>query len=412
MKLSGITIILLLLAGSITAQRVCLTPANDSRINSLSTAKPNNDSEQSFTARDTVANEIITIPVVIHIIFNTAAQNISDAQVMSQLKVLNEDFRRLNADAVNTPAAFRNVAADTKIMFCLAQVDPRGRPTKGIIRRYTNKEYFLGDDGMKYTLAGGDDAWDSKKYLNIWVCNLFGRSLGYATPPGGQADKDGVVINFDVFGTVGNLRAPFNKGRTATHEIGHWMGLKHLWGDANCGSDDVEDTPSQANYNFNCPSFPHLSACSPNINGDMFMNFMDFTDDACMNMFTTGQKIKMRSLFAINRSKNSFLNSFACDSTLATGAPLPDDTIPAVKPAPSISVYPNPVQAYVNIAPVDGYELKGKTAVVFSMSGVKMIQKVLTNTNEKINMMSLPAGVYILSIGEGNERKITKLIKI
>ncbi len=411
MKFSGVLLLILFLYSDAVAQRDCGTPAYESRKQEAGFTRENIAAIQLAVTRDTISNEIITIPVVIHVLFNSPAQNISDAQVLSQLKVLNDDFRRLNSDATSTPNAFLNVAADTRIMFCLAQVDPRGRPTNGIIRRYTDKPHFLGDDAMKFTAAGGDDAWDSKKYLNIWVCNMFGRSLGYATPPGGQADKDGVVINFDVFGTVGNLRAPFNKGRTATHEVGHWMGLKHLWGDDNCGSDDVADTPPQANYNFNCPTFPHLSACSINPSGDMFMNFMDFTNDDCMNMFTNGQKIKMRGMFAINRARNSFLNSFACDSSFASGAPLPNDTLPEAKLAADVKIFPNPVQQYLTIVPLNGYELSGKVISIYNTAGARIMQQKINNSNDKLNMSTLPAGIYILVIGEGNTKKTIKLIK-
>ena len=254
--------------------------------------------------RDTLNNEVIVIPVVVHVLYHTAIQNISDEQVLSQIRVLNNDYRRLNADTINTPFPFKNVAADTRLVFCLAKVDPNGRYTPGIIRKHTNEEVFLADDAMKFSSSGGDNAWDSKKYLNIWVCNLFGRTLGYSVYPGGPADKDGVVIKCDVFGTTANVAAPYNKGRTATHEIGHWLGLKHLWGDADCGDDGIDDTPTQQTYNNYCPSFPHTSSCSINLYGDMFMNFMDFTDDACLNMFTQGQKNRMRSTFALGEPNN------------------------------------------------------------------------------------------------------------
>ncbi len=392
----------------VQAQRTCIAPHLDIQRTNISREVPT----PGVYSRDTVSNEIITIPVVIHLLFNNAAQNISDQQIISQLTALNNDFRRLNADAVNTPLAFQSAAADARIMFCLAQVDPQGRVTKGIVRKYTNLPYFLGDDGMKFSAAGGDDAWDNTKYLNIWVCNMFGRSLGYATAPGTVAEKDGVVINFDVFGTVGNLRADFNKGRTATHEVGHWLGLKHIWGDDSCGSDEVDDTPRQLSYNFNCPSFPRVTSCSPNGNGDMFMNYMDLTNDACMNMFTYGQKIRMRSLFALNGPKNSFLNSFACDSSLATGAPIADDTIPVVKPVGFVKVYPNPVVDVVNMMPVNDYILEGKNCTVFNMAGVKVLQQKLTTNRPVINLSKLAAGVYVLKIGEGSERKMLKIIKI
>src|SRR5664279_2917617 len=182
--------------------------------------------------RDTLPGEVIVVPVVFHVLYNTSVQNVSDQQVLSQLTVLNNDYRRLNADTINTPEPFKKIAADTRIVFCLAKVDPNGRYTSGIIHKYTKEALFLSDDEMKFSSGGGDDAWDSKKYLNIWVCNLFGRTLGYAVMPGGPAEKDGVVIQYTAFGTLGTAVAPFNKGRTTTHEIGHWLGLRHLWGDA------------------------------------------------------------------------------------------------------------------------------------------------------------------------------------
>jgi hypothetical protein len=396
----------------VPAQRNCGTVEYAERMKKQPVNRVGISSSDNTASRDTVPNEIITIPVVIHLLFNKDFQNISDAQILSQLAVLNKDYRRLNADAVNTPEAFRSDAADARIMFCLAQVDPTGRASRGIVRKYTTVEYFMGDDGMKYTAAGGDDAWDSRKYLNIWVCNMFGRSLGYATAPGGPADKDGVVINFDVFGTVGTLRAPFDKGRTATHEVGHWLGLQHLWGDVSCGSDGVDDTPRQLSYNYNCPSFPHTTSCSENGNGDMFMNFMDYTNDVCMNMFTYGQKSKMRSLFANGGARNSFLNSFACDSSLASGAPLPDDTLVVAKPAGDLQVYPNPVQQQLNIVPINGFELTGKTAVIYNMSGVKLLQQTMTSAKEMMNLSNLLPGVYILKIGNGGDKKIYKIIKL
>ncbi len=391
------------------AQRVCGTPDYEKNTKRNMIARVG--SANSFS-RDTVPNEIITIPVVIHLLFNTTEQNLSDDQILSQITALNNDYRRLNADAVNTPAVFQQQAADAKIMFCLAQVDPNGRATRGIIRKHTDAPYFLGDDGMKFSAAGGDDAWDCTKYLNIWVCNMFGRSLGYATMPGGDPTKDGVVINFDVFGTIGNLRADFDKGRTATHEVGHWLGLIHVWGDDNCGDDQVGDTPRQLSYNFNCPSFPHVTSCSPNGNGDMFMNYMDLTNDACMNMFTNGQKSRMRSLFAKDALRNSFLNSYACDSSLATGAPLPDDTLPVKKPAGDIKIYPNPAKDYVNMMPINEYVLDGKNCSVFNMAGMRVIQVKLSGERPVLDISKLPPGIYMLKIGEGGEKRMKKVIKI
>ena len=362
--------------------------------------------------RDTVANEIINVPVVIHVLYNTAAQNISDAQILSQLTALNKDFSNKNEDRINTPEVFKNFAADIRIQFCLAQVDPAGNRTSGIIRKQTNATSFTADDAMKNTLSGGDNAWDSKKYLNIWVCTLGGRSLGYATPPGGSADKDGLVIAYDVFGTTGNLRVPFNKGRTATHEIGHWLGLKHLWGDANCGDDEVEDTPQQQSYNFGCPSFPHISSCSPNSNGDMFMNYMDFSDDACMNMFTMGQKKRMRALFATGNLRNSFLTSFACDSTLVQAGPLPTAPAPTSTAVDIFKVYPNPVQSVVTVEYKPAADMQVKSIRIFSTEGVNVFTGALSKEKTTFNLSHLSTGIYIVRIGEGSDVFTSKIFKL
>ncbi|MFT3679702.1 MAG: M43 family zinc metalloprotease [Ferruginibacter sp.] len=417
-------LILLSLAGPASAQRLCGSDtylSNQLKNNpSLAAGYKAADEQIAKTLstgarkRDTASNEIINIPVVIHVIYKTAAQNISDAQIQSQLVSLNNDFAHQNADQANTPKVFRSLAADVKIKFCIAQVDPKGKRTSGIIRKYTNTDVFSADDAMKYSLNGGDDAWDSKKYLNIWVCNLGGRSLGYATAPGGPAMLDGVVIAFDAFGTTGTLRATFNKGRTATHEVGHWLGLKHIWGDTDCGDDEVDDTPRQKSYNYGCPSFPRVTTCSPDANGDMFMNYMDFSDDACMNMFTMGQAARMRALFAKGNLRNSFLVSFACDSTLVQGGPVveaPADT--TVTPAVPVAAkaYPNPVHSTVTIECKAASKLSVKPVAVYSIAGVKVFTAQLDKEKTEFNFSSLKAGIYIVKIGEGKDSVITKLIK-
>ena len=359
-------------------------------------------------ARDTLTNEVIVVPVVIHVLFHTTVQNISDAQILSQLAVLNNDYRRLNADTANTPTAFKNVAADARIVFCLAKVDPAGRNTSGIIRKYTSAELFLTDDDMKFSAKAGDDAWDSKRYLNIWVCNLFGRTLGYGLMPGAPADKDGVVIQYNVFGTNGVVSAPFNKGRTATHEVGHWLGLRHPWGDAVCGDDGIADTPPQQTNNTNCPVFPHMSNCSINSYGDMFMNFMDFTDDGCMNMFTQGQKSEMRRQFAAGNFRNSFLNSSACDGALAQGAPLPQDSIANRS---SVFIYANPFNDQITITGKVPSEVVGKTAKIYGITGQLFMTQKLVSEKTTITISHMPHGIYILRLeGEGRP-SIFKLLR-
>jgi hypothetical protein len=391
------------------SQRICATYDYNQK-QEVSTYASRLSSRNTTNNRDTVPGEQITVPVVIHILYNNTTQDISDAQVLSQLLVLNNDYGKSNSDIANIPAAFSNLAADVKIKFCLARTDPQGRSTNGIIRKYTREQVWLADDAMKFSRSGGDDAWDASRYLNIWVCNLFGRNLGYSSVPGSDPQKDGVVIQFDVFGTTGIVRKPFDKGRTATHEIGHWLGLLHLWGDSQCGDDHIDDTPPQKSYNNGCPSFPHTSNCSINANGDMFMNFMDFTDDACMHMFTTGQKNKMRSQFSIKGIRNSFLNSMACDSSLIVEAgSLPLDTV--VKPS-LISVYPNPSANYVILENKNSTEMVGKTLKIVNVMGRQVKTIELKSQRNIIAVNDLQPGIYFLKI-EGHDKNITiKFLKL
>jgi hypothetical protein len=249
---------------------------------------------------------VVTIPVVVHIVYRNGAENLSNQRVIDQLAVLNADFRKLNADFSSTPSVFQPVAADAEINFCLAQRDPNNLPTNGITRTSSTRTtgWTSGDESVKTPALGGVAPWDPSKYLNIWVCGGLTNGalslLGYAQfPGGGPAATDGVVINTTAFGTTGSS-APYNLGRTATHEIGHYLNLRHIWGDANCGNDFVGDTPTQADKNFGCPRFPQVT-CSNGPNGDMFMNYMDYTDDACMYMFTNGQKARMQATLAGSR---------------------------------------------------------------------------------------------------------------
>jgi len=247
-------------------------------------------------AREGLRSGIVIIPVVVHVVHNTAAQNISDAQINSQIAVLNQDFRRLNPDVAGVPAAFQPLAADARIEFRLAVRDPNCNPTTGITRTETSVTSFpRAGNPVKSAATGGADPWPSDRYLNVWVCRLSGVLLGYAHFPGGPAATDGVVIRDTAFGNTGTAAAPFDRGRTATHEIGHWLNLAHIWGDeeVGCGgSDNVGDTPNQADENYGCPAFPQVS-CGNGPNGDMFMNYMDYTDDACMFMLTAGQAGRM-----------------------------------------------------------------------------------------------------------------------
>lgn len=238
-----------------------------------------------------------TIPVVVHVVYNSAAQNISDTQIFSQIDALNEDFSRTNSDTTNTPIPFKPVASATPYQFCLAQQDPIGAPTNGIERRQTTVSSFSSNDDIKHYATGGLDAWDPTRYFNIWVGYLGPFLLGYAEfPTSTPSSTYGVVITYDAFGRVGTVSSPFDLGRTTSHEIGHCMDLYHIWGDdggACSGSDSCNDTPDQADATSGCAVFPFTDGCTPGGSGIMFMNYMDYSDDACLNMFTEDQVSRM-----------------------------------------------------------------------------------------------------------------------
>ncbi len=261
-------------------------------------------SYQKLREADRIQNlPTATIQVVIHVVYQTEEQNISDQQVMGQIEVLNRDFGASNADKSSLPKVWSNLPIDSGIRFSLAGTDPDGNPTDGILRKQTEKGGFDHLDSVKFTNQGGSDAWPTDKYLNIWVCNMLGGLLGYAQFPGGPVETDGVVVFYRAFGTEGTAQAPFNLGRTCTHEVGHYLNLRHIWGDTqDCsGSDYVEDTPLQQLPNYNKPSFPHIS-CNNGPDGDMFMNYMDYVDDDTMVMFTPGQVARMRTSLSGPRS--------------------------------------------------------------------------------------------------------------
>lgn len=276
---------------------------------------------QQFVAQYNHNNNrtVITIPVVVHVVYGNASQNISDAFIQAQIAQLNLDYARLNTDASNTPSAFQGVAVNTGIQFCLASRDPNGNTTTGITRTSTNVSSWTDDDAVKHASSGGADAWPAASYLNIWACNLGSGLLGYAQFPGGAAATDGVVVLYSSVGSMANPTnaTPYNMGRTATHEVGHWLNLYHIWGDDNgsCnGSDNVTDTPNQSDSNFGCPNFPHTDNCTASSPGVMFMNYMDYVDDNCMNMFTSGQSARMNAIFATGGARHSILASTGCQS--------------------------------------------------------------------------------------------------
>ena len=246
--------------------------------------------------------KVITIPVVVHVLYNTKAENISDEVIQSQINVLNEDYRRLNPDQTEEWSQ----AADAKIEFQLAKFDPFGNSTNGINRVSTKQSFFHPNNSMKFNVYGGTDAWPADQYLNIWVCDLRGSKMGYAQFPGGPAKTDGVVIDYAFFGKT-NYSRKYNLGRTCTHEVGHWLNLRHVWGDGDCNRDDhVNDTPASSYPSYGCQE--GKVSCGSR---DMVSNFMDYSYDKCMNLFTVGQKARMRALFEQGGARASLLESHA-----------------------------------------------------------------------------------------------------
>ncbi|HTE24531.1 M43 family zinc metalloprotease [Flavitalea sp.] len=376
-----------------------LNPALVARQQSIAQfLKPaDNELKMLGTQDNPTEQTIINIPVVVHILYNGSAQNISEAQILTQLEILNRDFRRKNADSTNTPKHFRTFAADCNIIFTLANVNPQGFPTTGIIRKPTNVTGFSMDDDIKFSSSGGDEAWDSDKYLNIWVGPMSAGIVGYSSAPGSDKSRDGVVIRYNAFGNIGTAISPYNKGRTAVHEIGHWLGLIHIWGDLLCGDDLVDDTPTQQSYTRGCPTGNIIVSCGNSPNGNMYMNYMDLTEDACTNLFTKGQKQRMRTLFNDGGPRHALLSS-----TASSGPGIPPPVDIPVDPADDkiVRVFPNPAKSSVTVDFGGDETLLGKYVSVFNQYGQILFYKVITTNRMTVNISAFATGVYFVKVGD------------
>jgi hypothetical protein len=275
------------------------------------------------------------LPIVVHVLYNNSLSdptNISDAQIFSQIDIVNNDYRKLNGDWTKTPAVWQGLVADCDIKFCLASKDPNGNYTSGIIRKKTDSTNFALKPSPKYNNSGGDDPWPTEKYINVWIVpNLNNGTvnlLGYASFPWQNAGgEDGVVVRNNALGNIGTAATPYNRGRTLTHELGHFLGLKHIWGDDDVatdrcsGTDEIDDTPNQKLPTYGCSSFPLADSCNTNSPGIMFMNYMDYTNDTCMYMFTNDQKTRMDFYIATSGNRQALVNNVGyscgnCDITL------------------------------------------------------------------------------------------------
>lgn len=371
------------------------------------------DLTKNISSGESIVAAVVTIPVVVHVVWNTAVQNISDAQIRSQITVLNEDFAKLNADASNIPNVWKPIAANTQIQFCLASRKPNGDWTNGIERRQTTyTSYTINNyDSAKFYSAGGLDVWNPHHYLNIWVINFaIGTNpvIGIAQMPYENADStDGVCIKYNVFGkgtSFTNLQPNYNRGRTATHEIGHWLGLYHIWGNGNdCSStDSIADTPPQSTEHTNCPTFPELSdSCSPVSPGTMFMNYMDYSYDRCMYMFTQDQATRMNLILTLAR--DSILNSPGC---------LPAIGIDERDLDNFISIFPNPASKEFTIK-LDLPLVQDLKINLYDLFGQKVFEYLNSSVvNDKIHVETnnLQNGIYLIQFVLDNKTITRKII--
>ncbi|HEV2479215.1 MAG TPA: M43 family zinc metalloprotease [Puia sp.] len=350
-------------------------------------------------------SSLITIPVVVHVLYNTSAENISDQQIVSQIAVLNRDYQKLNPDTARIPSYFVSRAANIGLKFILAGIDTNGNVTTGIVRKHTDVTAFTINDDMKSSAMGGDDPWDRDEYLNIWVCNLEDGTLGYSSLVGGPKNVDGVVVQYTAFGTTGTARAPYNLGRTCTHEIGHWFNLIHTWGDAYCGDDEVADTPPQSQATYGNPS-GIVYSCNNAPTGNMYMNYMDFTDDVGMHMFTNGQRDRMMALFATGGPRYPLLSSPA--ATAPPGEPAVTGASPTLSAA---SLYPNPASSYVSINLKDPSQI-GSLLEVYNQMGQIVMGMRITQANFQLNISGLAGGLYFVRLGNNAMQASLKFVKL
>jgi hypothetical protein len=343
--------------------------------------------------------------VVFHILYHTPDQNIERANLELMIAALNRDFNKKNADTANIPSVFKSYATSMGFEFKIATMDPRGVGTSGVVSKYTPIGYWMSDDKMKFSASYGDDAWDSKSYLNIWICNMKD-VLGYSTFPGMDPKKDGVVLSFEDVLNARGTSPTINDLRTVVHEVGHWVNLYHIWGEGYCGDDKVDDTPKQGSYTPGCPNGTRVT-CSNGPVGDMYMNFMDFTDDVCMNMFTKGQRKRARVLFEAGGPRNSILYSKGLNTS----------TVPPTQPPfyPKwyyAQVYPNP--AVTSIKVYFDYDERwiGKKMEILDMSGRVVFNKIISCKIETIDVSRLTAGVYFIRAEKEEEKLHAKFIKL
>jgi len=381
----------------------------------------NSVEETFYRAKQTFSQDrstVYTIPVVVHIVYNDPSENLEDSVIFNQIEVLNQSFRRTNPDTVNMRPVFDPIVGDAYIEFELAQIDPNGQPTTGITRTSTTQTSFLGvggfpAEGVKSSTDGGIDPWDQSHYLNIWVCNMsFAGTpfiLGYATPPNnlshwppGSADNmsDGVVIQYEAFGANNPNALDLGQGamdvmgKTTVHEVGHYLGLRHIWADGDCNEEDgIDDTPNALDQSdFDCDTTKNT--CTDNILTygdlpDMIENYMDYSSETCQNSFTQGQVDMMRAILENERID------------LISGNPA---TI-GENQALNFQLFPNPSSSNTTIAGLE----QDVTIWVYNESGQVVFE---TKASHQLSLPVFDAGIYFIKVVSDNEVGTKRFIQL
>ncbi len=379
----------------VAAQHACGFEAHRARLTAQDSTLHHTYMELSKSIADNIhatnSRTEMVIPVVVHIVWEDVESFVSDEVILSQIDVLNRDFNGMNQDLIAVPTAYQSLIAKVGIRFCLASKDENDQPTNGIVKIKTNNEKLGQSNDIFYSDRGGSDAWDTEKYLNIWVCNLGGFISGYGTfPMLSLAAETGVVIDYKYFGI--NEQPKYGLGRTAVHEVGHYLGLKHLWGtDSQCETDDgIEDTPPQARAYNACPTGLQMS-CGTD---DLYMNFMDYVYDPCMVFFTKGQKEWMRSV--LQNFRPGLINHSVCGE--GSSSLISSD----------FSVFPNPISKQFRIH-FETVQAKLLNCQFYNGQGQLVEEESYFINNElELDISHFPKGIYFCKIA-GVIKKLVKL---
>lgn len=375
------------------AQHTGIRCGNDNagQLQVIATAEQRISAYRQMASRPTGLDPVI-IPVVVHILFTNESENIPDEKILAQLDLLNQAYNG-KPQLAAIPEEFRALTADMDLKFCLAGTDPQGQPTDGIVRKAFSTAHPGFDSAIYYTLRGGSDAWDPTRYLNIWVTNLGDQLLGFSSYPWtDNRATDGIVINTRYFGPNEKSKR-YNQGKTLVHETGHYLGLFHLWDNGGCATDNdqVDDTPPQAYSYLGMPAYPQYSCATSN----MFMNYLDYTDDAGLLFFTQGQQKRVKACLSAYRPGLG-TDVVTCAQRTAT-------------PGLDFTLYPNPASGgIVHIA----YPYGDYTALeirVYDITGRQLdLTTLRTPDRHQLDLSGLSSGLYLVRIGDVSRKLIKK----